>query len=111
MDGAAATPQIRRGGSIASIVSSATATFKGCATADRDPRTAGPTAARHAAAPGRLPRARVTRRYSPDAIDGGSGDCRRRPVIVRFVPRNTREWTGAVEVTRSAAESCEIHFL
>lgn len=40
---------------------------------------------------------------------GGSGDCRRRPVIVRACAANTRAWTGAVEVTRSIADSPESH--
>ena len=75
MDGAASAPQTRLGASSVSIVSSATATFSGCAAAptatparpDR-PRRATPIA------PAPLPRARVTRRYSTETIDGGSGD-------------------------------------
>ncbi len=109
MPGAAATPHTWLAGVSASIVSSGTSTESGCGSAALWLRTAGPVAADHAAAPGRIPRVRVTRRYSTDTIDGGSGDCRRRPVTVRPAAAKTRECTGAVEVTRSADVSCEIH--
>ena len=80
---AAAVPHTVLGAFSTSIVSSGTAASSGRAAVDRAASTAGPTAAFHAAAAGSSrPRTRVTRRYSTDAIDGGRGDWRSRPVTV-----------------------------